>query len=228
MCFGGAGGLHVCDLADALQMRRAIVPVNSGVLSALGMLTAQPGRDLVKTHNCLLADVDASNLQTVLTALLDEAQQALTQEGITETRHQYAMDLRYQGQTYCIAIDFDDAAEDKIAQALKAFQDAHQQRYGHLLSRPVELVNLRVHLEALRPPLKLPVFGRQHSSTTPRQVRLTDQDAAVTLHERQYLPQQPIMGPALITEAHTTVFIQAGWQVAVDDIGNLLLTKVVG
>jgi N-methylhydantoinase A/oxoprolinase/acetone carboxylase beta subunit len=48
------------------------------------------------------------------------------------------------------------------------------------------------------------------------------------LHERQYLPQQPIMGPALITEAHTTVFIQAGWQVAVDDIGNLLLTKVVG
>lgn len=228
MCFGGAGGLHVCDLADALQMRRAIVPVNSGVLSALGMLTAQPGRDLVKTHNCLLADVDASNLQTVLTALLDEAQQALTQEGITETRHQYAMDLRYQGQTYCIAIDFDDAAEDKIAQALKAFQDAHQQRYGHLLSRPVELVNLRVHLEALRPPLKLPVFGRQHSSTTPRQVRLADQDAAVTLHERQYLPQQPIMGPALITEAHTTVFIQAGWQVAVDDIGNLLLTKVVG
>ncbi|MFT7466946.1 MAG: N-methylhydantoinase A [Candidatus Pseudothioglobus sp.] len=228
MCFGGAGGLHVCDLADALQMRRAIVPVNSGVLSALGMLTAQPGRDLVKTHNCLLADVDASNLQTVLTALLDEAQQALTQEGITETRHQYAMDLRYQGQTYCIAIDFDDAADDKIAQALKAFQDAHQQRYGHLLSRPVELVNLRVHLEALRPPLKLPVFGRQHSSTTPRRVRLADQDAAVTLHERQYLPQQPIMGPALITEAHTTVFIQAGWQVAVDDIGNLLLTKVVG
>ncbi|MFT4821227.1 MAG: N-methylhydantoinase A [Candidatus Azotimanducaceae bacterium] len=228
MCFGGAGGLHVCDLADALQMRRAIVPVNSGVLSALGMLTAQPGRDLVKTHNCLLADVDASNLQTVLTALLDEAQQALAQEGITETRHQYAMDLRYQGQTYCIAIDFDDAADDKIAQALKAFQDAHQQRYGHLLSRPVELVNLRVHLEALRPPLKLPVFGRQHSSTTPRRVRLADQDAAVTLHERQYLPQQPIMGPALITEAHTTVFIQAGWQVAVDDIGNLLLTKVVG
>ena len=36
--FGGAGGLHMCALADALGMRRALVPVHAGVLSALGML----------------------------------------------------------------------------------------------------------------------------------------------------------------------------------------------
>jgi N-methylhydantoinase A len=70
MCFGGAGGLHVCDMADALQMQRAIVPLNSGVLSALGMLTAQPGRDLVKTHNCLLEHVVESQLQAVVAELL--------------------------------------------------------------------------------------------------------------------------------------------------------------
>ena len=40
--FGGAGGLHVCALADALRMQQAIVPVYGGVLSALGMLVAQP------------------------------------------------------------------------------------------------------------------------------------------------------------------------------------------
>jgi N-methylhydantoinase A len=248
MCFGGAGGLHVCDMADALQMQRAIVPLNSGVLSALGMLTAQPGRDLVKTHNYLLEHVVESELQAVLAELLTEAQQELQHEGILETRHQYAMDLRYQGQTYSIAVDFDgtgfgkadidDAAvneagineigENKKATALKAFQDAHHQRYGHLLSRPVELVNLRVHVEAVRPPLTLPTFHRQHSPTPPKAIRLADQSTEVLVYERRYLPQQPVIGPALITEDHTTVFIQAGWQGRLDDIGNLLLTRTIG
>ncbi|MFT6039347.1 MAG: N-methylhydantoinase A, partial [Candidatus Azotimanducaceae bacterium] len=253
MCFGGAGGLHVCDMADALHVQRAIVPVNSGVLSALGMLTAQPGRDLVKTHNYLLEHVDESQLQALLAELLTEAQQELQHEGILETRHQYAMDLRYQGQTYSIAVDFDGAGfgkadvdetpikeagieetaikemgENRKAAALKAFQDAHQQRYGHLLSRPVELVNLRVHVEAVRPPLTLPTFQRQHSSTPPKTIRLADQSTEVLVYERRYLPQQPVMGPALITEDHTTVFIQAGWQGRLDDIGNLLLTRTAG
>ena len=227
MCFGGAGGLHVCDLADALQMQRAIVPVNSGVLSALGMLTAQPGRDLVKTHNCLLTEVDESSLQAVLTELLIAAQQELRQEGVTETRHQYAMDLRYLGQTYCIAVDFDGAGADKKTTALQAFQNAHQQRYGHLLSRPIELVNLRIHVEAIRSPLTLPEFSLLHAPMPPKSIRLADQDAAVTLYERRYLTRQPVMGPALITEEHTTVFIQAGWQGLLDDIGNLLLTTTV-
>jgi N-methylhydantoinase A len=225
MCFGGAGGLHVCDLADALQMQRAIVPINSGVLSALGMLTAQPGRDLVKTHNYLLEDVVESNLQAVLAELLAEAQQELRQEGVLDTRHQYAMDLRYRGQTYCIAVDFDNTSADKKTEVLQAFEDAHRQRYGHLLARPVELVNLRVHLEAIRTPLKLPEFNCPNSPTAPSNIQLADQPADVPLYERQYLTRQPVVGPALITEEHTTIFIQAGWQGLLDDIGNLLLTK---
>jgi N-methylhydantoinase A len=225
MCFGGAGGLHVCDLADALQMQRAIVPVNSGVLSALGMLTAQPGRDLVKTHDCLLDEIDEASLQAVLAELLTAAQQELRQEGVTETRHQYAMDLRYQGQTYCIAVNFDEAGSDKKTAVLEAFQGAHQQRYGHLLSRPVELVNLRVHLEAIRPPLTLPKFGSHHSPAPPKIIQLADQGADVPLYERRYLTQQPVVGPALITEAHTTIFIQKGWQGVLDELGNILLTK---
>jgi N-methylhydantoinase A/oxoprolinase/acetone carboxylase beta subunit len=163
------------------------------------------------------------------------------------------MDLRYQGQTYSIAVDFDGTGFDKDdideaaskeaaskeagikvmgennkAAALKAFQDAHQQRYGHLLSRPVELVNLRVHVEAVRQPLTLPTFHRQHSPTPPKAIRLADQSSEVLVYERRYLPQQPVMGPALITEDHTTVFIQAGWQGRLDDIGNLLLTHTTG
>jgi N-methylhydantoinase A len=40
-CFGGAGGLHACELAQLLGMRSVILPARSGVLSALGMLLAR-------------------------------------------------------------------------------------------------------------------------------------------------------------------------------------------
>ena len=54
MSFGGAGGLHVCALAEALGMRHAMVPVQAGVLSALGMLVTPPGRLLTRTWLGLL------------------------------------------------------------------------------------------------------------------------------------------------------------------------------
>ncbi|MGI9250109.1 MAG: hydantoinase/oxoprolinase family protein [Pseudohongiellaceae bacterium] len=47
--FGGAGGLHVCAVAEAMQMHRALVPVNGGVLSALGMVVADRGRQFSRT-----------------------------------------------------------------------------------------------------------------------------------------------------------------------------------
>ena len=39
--FGGAGGLHACRMAEALDMRRVIIPRNPGLLSAYGMLHAE-------------------------------------------------------------------------------------------------------------------------------------------------------------------------------------------
>ena len=53
--FGGAGGLHVCEIAEGMQMEKAIVPAYGGVLSALGMLVADRGRQFVRTVN-LIAD----------------------------------------------------------------------------------------------------------------------------------------------------------------------------
>ncbi|NNL95896.1 MAG: hydantoinase/oxoprolinase family protein, partial [Xanthomonadales bacterium] len=42
LSFGGAGGLHACELADLLGMDRIILPAAGGVLSALGMVASRP------------------------------------------------------------------------------------------------------------------------------------------------------------------------------------------
>ena len=49
VAFGGAGPLHACALAEALDMAAVIVPARAGVLSAVGLLTAPVQRDLVQS-----------------------------------------------------------------------------------------------------------------------------------------------------------------------------------
>ena len=45
LAFGGAGGMHACEIAAELEIGTAIVPRHAGVLSALGMLVADVTRD---------------------------------------------------------------------------------------------------------------------------------------------------------------------------------------
>ena len=75
--FGGAGGLHVCALAEALNMRRAMVPVQAGVLSALGMLATRPGRQLSRTWLGSLAGLDEAELEARFGALEKSGRRSL-------------------------------------------------------------------------------------------------------------------------------------------------------
>ena len=76
--FGGAGGLHVCALAEELEMSKALVPVNAGVLSALGMLAAEASRERSRTINKLLKDCDAESIDKLFEELVDHAVAELT------------------------------------------------------------------------------------------------------------------------------------------------------
>jgi len=236
MSFGGAGGLHICDLADALDVREAIVPLNSGVLSALGMLAAQPGREVVKTHRGILDELDDSALTARLDALLTIAQQELKDEGIVNTQHQYHLDLRYLGQTFSIAV-----AYRTIAAAIADFHAMHLRLYGHALDKAVELVNLRVHVEAVRQPFRLPPTT-QTTTEKNGHSNLIDGDNVcgdvfgdlvgevdpVPIYQRDMLAATCLLtGPALITEDHTTVFLKSGWRASKDELGNLKLTRSV-
>ena len=45
--FGGAGGLHACDLAASLGMKRVLVPASGGVLSMVGSFLGGGSGDLI-------------------------------------------------------------------------------------------------------------------------------------------------------------------------------------
>jgi N-methylhydantoinase A len=225
LSFGGAGGLHVCALAEALGMVRAMVPIHAGVLSALGMLAAPRSRELSQTWVGLLETLAEGELEARLAALAEQGIAGLVSEGATRerVRVRHSLDLRYLGQSYTLNLQW-----QGLANTVAAFHALHEARYGHRLKQPVELVNLRASLEApVEPPaLQGPAVS---PAATPRPALLWGIEGPVAIWSREGLtPGQCVDGPALVTETVSTTFVATGWQARVDALGNLMLeTQVV-
>ncbi len=223
-CFGGAGGLHVCALAEALGMQRALVPVHAGVLSALGMLVAPRARHLSHTQTGLLDDNTDTALNAAFEALAAQGRTALRAEGVDESdiKSLPSIDLRYRGQSYAINLPW-----RGIEATRDAFHQRHQALYGHRLDLPVEQVTLRVKVqgESLRIPLASEL--RLDKKTSRAKLHGCEQD--VDIVPRGALRQhQTLQGPALITETVSTTWLAPGWQCRADAAGNLQLFRQAG
>ncbi|MBI3562048.1 MAG: hydantoinase/oxoprolinase family protein [Gammaproteobacteria bacterium] len=218
--FGGAGGLHVCALAEALGMTQAMVPVHAGVLSAVGMIVAPRSRQLSKTVLGLQTIHSAEQINLLFEPLIQQGREELAQEGVRgePLRVECSLDMRYRGQSYTLTVPW-----SSVSTSQAAFEQLHQQRYGHRLPLAVEIVNLRVALSVPSPSRSLP---RQDSAqvAAPRAIQLLEMDTPVLLYQREQMhPQQWIQGPALIVETLASTWLAPGWTLHKDPDGNLLL-----
>ena len=93
------------------------------------------------------------------------------------------------------------------------------------MTRPIEILNCRLHIEAERDEIVLPAWqgsGNSQKGTT----RLLGYAEKIPVIERSgLLVSQQFQGPCLVVEKHATTFIKPGWHTTVDKIGNLLLTR---
>ena len=220
--FGGAGGLHVCALADALAMKKAMVPRYAGVLSALGMLVAPRARQLSQTFNCLLKDLNNKKIEKRFIHLYQQGVAALKEEGVNEKNiiAEYSLDCRYFGQSYFLNVKW-----QSIIFASDEFQQLHLKRYGHRLGLDVELVNLRLSLKSKAEKIQLPPIIKNNISEN-KFIKLEGLDDDVEVVERDNLSfGEKIIGPALIIEKISTTYLAHNWLCEVDENACLILTK---
>ncbi len=216
--FGGAGGLHVCALASALGLGRALVPAQAGVLSALGMTVARPGRHLSHTLRRPLDNVSEADFERGYGLLEKSAIEALLAEGHGRASLclRRAVDLCYRGQSFALTLPW----ADPLTLA-ERFRAEHRRRYGHVLDRAVELVNLRLAVD-------VDTASSDFTTAVAETFALPrDLDGAVPLHAQNGLPPgQRVPGPAIVLSSVGTAFIDAHWVGYADDAGNLLLERV--
>jgi len=230
VAFGGAGGLHACDLAEALELRGVLLPVFPGALSALGILRADVVRDFSRTV-LLRVDKPAAALDEARRYLIQmqrSAQEFLRTEGLakSEQRFEHRLDVRYVGQAYELSV----AASSRF---VEDFHRAHEQTYAHAeLKRPVEIVNVRCRAVGLSPGIALPRIPKARTASarslaTSVECHLSGGSREVSLYDRQHLRWgHAFSGPAIIAEYSATSLVPAGWQGRVDAYGQIHLTRV--
>jgi N-methylhydantoinase A len=233
VAFGGAGPLHACDLAASLRMRRVLVPLYPGVLSALGIAAAPVAKDVSAPAMLpVAADGDGwPEAERTLSRLSSD----LERRGVRELRDealpssditvQRFLEMRYAGQSYELSVPADSFAP---ASFLPRFHDLHQERYSHSdPARPTEVVNLRARLTLATPALAMPPI--QPSGEDPllgqREVWFDAPTRAAVYDRSRLSPGDRIEGPAIIVQMDATTAVPPTWRGVVDTFGNLILER---
>src|SRR3989442_8296592 len=102
VAFGGAGGLHACELAASLGIPRVMIPALPGALSAFGTLVSDVVKDYSRTVLWrVAAKLPAERLEQEFAALRRRAEAAFQEEDWSGAiNHRHSADVRYQGQGY--------------------------------------------------------------------------------------------------------------------------------
>jgi N-methylhydantoinase A len=219
VAFGGAAGMHACELAEGLGMRRVLSPLHPGLLSAWGALSADVERDYVQTVRLL--EPRPADLERHLRPLRARARRDLRGEaGAGDASFAALLDVRYQGQSYELQVPLraDYAAE---------FHRRHLALYGHAdVERAVEVVNLRV-VASLRGP-RLPDYEvpRRAAAAVAHRLRWRGRWVAARRIDRASLPRRgALRGPLLITELSATTLVPPGWSVQALRDGDLMMAR---
>jgi N-methylhydantoinase A len=230
VAFGGAGPLHACDLATALNIPRVLIPPTPGVLSALGMLVADTLKDYVRTV-MIGAEEAESVVTTILAELAAQGHSDLLNEGIQPEKIalECALDLRYFGQSYELAVPF----ENSMPKAISDFHALHERRFGYSdLQQRIQVVNVRLKARGITEPPQLErqqiIQGVGAEPYLTREVFFTEASGPLSqttpIYQRIALqPGAMITGPAIITQYDTTTLLPPAWQASVDAVSNLIL-----
>jgi N-methylhydantoinase A/oxoprolinase/acetone carboxylase beta subunit len=225
LAFGGAGGMHACEIAERLEIPTIIVPRYAGVLSALGMLLADVTKDYSTSVLRRSDALSTSELASRFAPLLQSAKRDLEREGFGKTRQiiEHLLDIRYVGQSYEITVPFSTGYRCE-------FDRRHEQIYGYCDSaRPTEIVNLRVKASGLIDKPDLPRSREQFSRPRPASVRPGRFNCRVrptALYRWDDLTAGArAAGPAVVTGAEATAVVPSGFAFRVDPFGNLIIRR---
>ena len=222
--FGGAGGVHACDLARQLRIPRILIPPMAATLSALGMIVADVQLDYVQTV-MLPGETSYEELECRVGVLVNQGLSDLNHQDVEERSMTIVreLDMRYVGQSYELQVPLTPTFREQFAAV-------HHERYGYCDEKSqVEIVNIRVRAigHTVSPQLQ------------PQEAVSPDPASAFWCQRLVVLPQgienvahyhggllragHQIVGPAMIIQDDTTIFLGPTDQAIVDTFRNLLV-----
>ncbi len=231
IAYGGAAPIHAARLLTKLNCDYALIPVGAGVGSALGFLRSPIAYEVVHSKYMRLSTYDRSVVEDVVDTMRAEAEAVLT-ETTSELEVQVAATayMRYVGQGYEISVPLD--LEDLSIEKLRTnFEFSYEALYGRLLPKSdIEVMSWTLTLATIaKEPTLLDAISELTSyDAINREQELTefDEETVAQCIDRVNLkPGHHVIGPALISERHTSTLIPSGFEMIVNRAHDLILRR---
>lgn len=233
--FGGAGGLHACAVSELLGISEIVLPADAGILSARGLLRAQ--REALHEATCNVALVDApAQLPPMLARARSHLQEKL---GAGPAIEQCWLQVRLRGQEASLDIEMRSTLEIDPLEVLHRFRQGYEARFEHWPfddtgqstdQEHVEVAGFRLLLRREQPALDIPASSdgtvTKRSAHDALQVWEGGQQRSAQRVARDLMRAgEHIVGPAIVQDAHATLWLASGWQGQMDSSGNLRLRR---
>ena len=232
--FGGGGGMHANALAKELQIENVIIPAESAVFSAWGMVMSDLRRDYFKTYLSDLDERAPARLQEVFGALEAQAHAEFSSEGLEAGQLNYVRfaRFRYRNQEHSteVLLPDDGVTANNLVEIRERFETNYEREYTYRLKTTVEVVGLHLVAQGEVGKLELVekrVSGRKLKDAVKGQRRVDfDVDGIhdATLYDGALLePGMTFDGPGIIEEPGDTIVINPASHAKVDQYGNVVL-----
>jgi len=232
---GGAGPNHACMFARELEIPLMIIPRESSIFCAAGMLRSDLKHDFVRTFVALLKDTEPAIVRKIFGEMQSEGDKLLLSEGIARDRikYRFSVDLRYVKQYHEVNLQI--TAEELQQQTLDKVAGRFHQQHGNLYGYSLEDENTAVELINLR----LICIGKtQKPAFRQEDYAGEDPTRAVKNQRKIFLPLQKqakevevfdglrlkfgnkISGPAILEQVNTTTLVTSEYNLMVDKYGS--------
>lgn len=231
--FGGAGPMHACFVAQAMNIPKVVIPGQAGVASAFGATAMNIRHDIEAFHYTDLASANVDHLNRIYDDLEVKARERLKKDGVEDERvsiHRTAQ-MRYVGQTYEVDVDIPGGklAQGQLGEIAGAFHEAHKQEYGVSSEDfPIAMVALGVvSTGSLRKPPVFNFISKVHPGQTAERSRKVYFDGrwieTKLENAHDMTPGETIVGPAIVEYLDAIAVLPPGCDGVVDPHGNLIV-----
>lgn len=232
VAFGGNGPIAAVAVAEALSMRRVLVPPAPGVFSAVGLLLAEVEHEFTSTVLGAADKLGDAEFSRVFEELQQRTQAEMRVEGHEPDRLELARvaEMRYSGQAYELAVAVHSG--DRLADVVGRFHEEHLKTYGHRSdSDPVDLVSVRilarvipsegatnyVRLAAAARNQRLPQLETSRRAYFGKEFGFIDTPVV----DRASLDSRWRGGPVIVEEYDSTCVVPPRARVRLDDLFNI-------
>jgi N-methylhydantoinase A len=233
---GGAAGMTIVPIVEAIGCTRVLLPPTAGALSAAGAHFSDVIGEFSASFFTTESGFDATGVQDALATLERRASDfcdRLRGGGITGFSFEYLVEARYREQVWDLEIPFNpgDLATPGGPLGLRSLFDAEHLRIFTVTDpdQDVEFLNWKVRARGLleKPSLDGPLAAPEPLPAGSRSAVFPGHGAIETPTVRggDLAAGWSMSGPVLIQQPITTIVVPPGWHVRVTNQGSYLITK---